>query len=157
MNGVFDMGSGPAGRSPNSKREKHPLGVGAVVFLLLLHSVLQGLVLCFGAGGHIAIESEHGVCPHMKHAAGRCADAPLRPSMVSDRIQSVSCSDVAFRLDRLISGTGDPGSKNPVPAGRIPPRYSAGEFEKFRQDRPCPWNAPCDTPPFSASLAVLKC
>jgi hypothetical protein len=151
------MGFGPAGRSPDSRREKHPLGVSAIVFLLLIHSVLQGLVLCFGAGGHIAIESEHGVCPHMKHAAGRCADAPLQPSMKSDRIQSVSCSDVAFRLDRLISGTDGRSGKNPVPAGRISPQYPVEEFEKSRQDRPGPWNAPCHTSPFSASLAVLKC
>jgi hypothetical protein len=156
MNRFPRMDTGPSGRYPHARREKHPLRVSAVVFLLLLHSVLQGLVLCFGAGGHIAIESEHGVCPHMRRAAGPGADAPLRASMVSDRIQSVSCSDIPFRLDRLISGTDEWNGRHPVPAGRIA-LQNIETLRRYSQDRPGPWNTPRDASPLSADGTVLKC
>jgi hypothetical protein len=54
-----------------------PLGC-LLVYLLLAHGALPSLVLCFGSGGHIAVEKPHSPINHpTPQSQDRCLDVQL--------------------------------------------------------------------------------
>jgi hypothetical protein len=88
----------------------------AVAFVLALQTCLSGLVLCFGAGGHLAIEAPHpghGPC----NAAALDAHAPAYAGS-RDHAWSVhrpGCVDIHFHVANAEAGARLSGQKNPRP------------------------------------------
>jgi hypothetical protein len=61
-----------------------------LVCLLLLPGLLPGMVLCFGANGHVAVEAPHSSSPHptpQSHVP--CLDVPLSTVQSNESAQDV--------------------------------------------------------------------
>jgi hypothetical protein len=78
-----------------TSRVSIPLG-GLFVYLLLIQGALPSLVLCFGSGGHMAVEMPHSPVSHpTSQSQGPCLDMVLlleKPEKQTRAMASVSAS-----------------------------------------------------------------
>ena len=101
------------------------------VVYLLIHGPSPGLVLCFGANGHVAAEAPHSRCPHpMSQTQAPCLDLPL-----------VSISSHEHPVVTAPPAISQSGASVAVLASVLPPRHAAVASDSERPP------IPASTPP----------
>src|SRR5262245_38594979 len=107
-----------------------PLGWLCVVYLLI-QGPSPGLVLCFGANGHVAAEAPHSRCPHpTSQSQTPCLDLPLvsissheHPLVIAPPATAQSGVPVAVLASALLplhAAVASDSVRPPVPASTPP-------------------------------------
>ena len=101
------------------------------VVYLLIHGPSPGLVLCFGANGHVAAEAPHSRCPHpTSQSQAPCLDLPLvsissheHPLVTAPPAISQSGAPVAVLASVLLprhAAVASDSERPPIPASTPP-------------------------------------
>ena len=106
-----------------------PLGWLCMVYLLI-HGPSPGLVLCFGANGHVAAEAPHSRCPHpTSQSQAPCLDLPLvsmsspeHPLVIAPPATAQSGAPVAVLASVLLpfAAVASDSVRPPLPASTPP-------------------------------------